>query len=332
MATSVVTTFHGYAAGETFTPAELRSGMTSRAAIMGDSTALKGRPGILPGAGTPLLVSQASTPNMTVLVKAGTVIQQTGDSPGGVYSHTLAADTNLDIGAAPGSNSRYDVVVAKIFDNGSAPTWTIEVLPGTAAASPALPTALTSPAANTYYFPLARVTVATGTVAITNAMIAFPAAAGGLPTFSQNTVSPGGLVPVANLTAAAGLPLYTPFYSVADRSTGKLLPGGASLDGHQHRYIHKFGGASTNANGDATLTFGLFFAGTFAASPFPNGCFGLAITDCSSPGAVDVPLVIKPFGTGGPPTASSVVCRVYFGNHTKYTSAGFDAYGIAWGW
>jgi hypothetical protein len=47
---------------------------------------------------------------------------------------------------------------------------------------------------------------------------------------------------------------------------------------------------------------------------------------------VDVPLVIKPFGTGGPPTASSVVCRVYFGNHTKYTSAGFDAYGIAWGW
>jgi hypothetical protein len=269
---------------------------------------------------------------MTVKVFAGTVIQVASGSPGGVYCHTLTTTTDLTIATAPGSNSRWDVVVAKVFDDGTTPVTTIEVLTGTAAASPTYPTNLTSPPTNTNYYPLAKIVVGTSVSTIVNANISFPAAAGGLPTFGQFTTAPGALVPVANLTAAAALPLYTPFYSIADRSTGKVLPGGASLDGHQIRFINKFGGAGTNANGDATLTFGLFLAGAFTAAPFPNGCFSAIANDCSNISSVDTPLVMKQFGAAGPPTASTATFRIYNGSGTKYVSAGFDATGIAWGW
>src|SRR6478609_3700102 len=261
MASSVSTTFHSLAAGHTFTPADLRSGFVSRAGVVQDgSTANTARPGILPGASTPLSVTQSSTPAMTVKVFAGTVIQVASGSPGGTYCHTLTTTTDLTIATAPGSNSRWDVVVAKVFDDGTTPVTTIEVLTGTAAASPTYPTNLTSPPTNTNYYPLAKIVVGTSVSSIVNANISFPAAAGGLPTFGQNTVAPGALCPVANLTAAAALPLYTPFYSVADRSVGRVLPGGASLDGHQMRFINTQG-ALTNGSGDVDMTFGIYLAG-----------------------------------------------------------------------
>jgi hypothetical protein len=300
--------------------------------VQDGSTAGRGRPGIIPGASTPLDVTQSSTPAMSVKVKAGTIVQTSSDSPGGVYTHTLGTDTDLTIGTAPGSNSRWDVVVAKVFDDGTTPVTTIEVLQGTSAPSPAYPSALTSPPTNTLYFPLAKIVVGTSVSSIVNANISKPAAAGGLPTFGQFTAAPGGQIPVANLTAAAELPLYTPFYSIADRAHGTVLPGGASLDGMQHRYINAFG-VATNGNGDtASMSYGLFLAGTFTAAPFPNGCKGVALQNASSWLTVDAPLVLTTSINTWPLSASSCLARVYFGNGTKYISAALDVQGIAWGW
>src|SRR6478609_4942189 len=146
MASSVTTTLHGLLSGKTFTPADLRSGLLSRLSVIQDSTGLSGRPGIIPGPNTPLLVTQSSTPAMTVKVFAGSVVQAAPGTPGGVYTHTLTTTTDLTIATAPSSNTRWDVVVAKVFDDGVTPAYTIEVLTGTAAASPTYPTALTSPA------------------------------------------------------------------------------------------------------------------------------------------------------------------------------------------
>lgn len=195
MATSVALTLHGLLAGKTFTPAELRSGFLSRLGVAQDgTTALKARPGILPGAGTPGAVSQASTPAMKVLVKAGSFVVVAPGSPGGTYTCSLTADTELDIATAPGSNSRWDVIGVKVFDDGTTPTCTLESVAGTAAASPALPSAITSPAADTYWFPLARVVVGTSVTTIVNANISKPAASGGLPAFGQFTAAPGGTI------------------------------------------------------------------------------------------------------------------------------------------
>lgn len=306
MATSVSTTFHGLAAGTTFTPAALRGGLLSRSGVVAGSTVNTARPGILPGPTTPLLVTQPATSVMRVKVFAGTVVQATADTPGGVYTHTLTSDTELDIGTAPGSNSRWDVVVAKVFDNGSAPVTTIEVLAGTASASPALPSALTSPAANTYYYPLARVTVTTGTTSITNAMIAFPAAGGGLPAFGQWTVAPGGEVPVASVAAASGLPLYTPFYSTGDLMPGLMLPGGATPLGHMTRYWA--GAVTTNASGDISVNFGVKLAGGLTAAPFPNELLAAVAIDAQALGGGGL---VIPRWTSNTSTSSTATFRIF---------------------
>jgi len=270
---------------------------------------------------------------MTVKVFPNTFIQTAPGSPGGTYCHTLTTPTDLTIATAPGSNSRWDVVVAKVFDDGTTPVTTVEVLTGTAAASPTYPTNLTSPPTNTNYYPLAKIVVGTSVSSIVNANISFPAAAGGLPTFGQFTTAPGGSVPVANLTAAAALPLYTPFYSIADRSTGRVLPGGASIDTHQLRFI-RMASAGTNSNGDINpVPFGLYLAGTFTAAPFPNGCFGFTVQDASNVVTLNTPLTFKT-GTLSTwvPTASGGICRVYNYNGTPYASSLLDIQGIAWGW
>lgn len=338
MASSVATVFHGLAAGDTFTPAELRSGLLSRAGVVQDgSTAGKGRPGIMPGAGTPLAVVQAGTPAMKVKVFAGTAAQLAPGSPGGMYSHTLTADTELDIATSPSSNTRWDVVVAKVFDDGVTPATTIEVLTGAAAPSPSLPSALSSPPLNTNYYPIARVLVGTNVTSILNAAITKPAASGGLPAFGQFTVAPGGMVPVANLSAAAELPLHSPFYSIADRAVGRVQLDStgakvAMLEGHQHRYI-RMPSAPTNSNGDINpIPFGLYFGGVFAAVPFPNECFGFTLQDASNVVSLDTPLTFKTGAlTTWQPSTAAGIARVYQHDGSKYTSSLLDLVGIAWG-
>ena len=294
MATSVSTVFHGLAAGDTFTPAELRSGLLSRAGVVQDgSTAGRGRPGILPGAGTPLAVLQASTPAMKVKVKAGTVVQISSDSPGGVYTHTLTTDTDLDIGTAPISNTRWDVVVAKVIDNGSAPSTTIEVLQGSASVSPTYPAELTTPAdPNTKYFPLAKIVVGTSVSTIVTANISKPAAAGGLPNFGQMTVAPGGLVPASSTTDAAGLPPFSQWI-LPSGELGIKHPNGTSYQyGNMERLLYGIG-VSTNGSGDFSINTSVITNGAIVSSPFPNACFGGWLFDATGSGTLNEPVWFK---------------------------------------
>jgi len=196
--------------------------------------------------------------------------------------------------------------VAKVFDDGTSPATTIEVLTGTASASPTYPSALTSPAANTYYYPLAKVVVATGTTSITNAMISFPAAGGGLPAFGQWTVAPGGVVPVATVATAAGLPLYTPFYSTGDGMPGLMLPGGATPWGHMTRYFA--GTPTTNASGDISVAFGVKLAGGLTATPFPNELLAAVAIDAQAVGSGSL---VIPRWTSSSSSSSTATFRIY---------------------
>lgn len=195
MATSISTVFHGLAAGKTFTPAELRGGLASRATIANDPvTKMKARQGILPMPGLCLWVQQQGTPNMSVSVSSGTVVQVSADTPGGVYTHSLPSIANIDIDDANASNPRLDVIVASVFDNGIAPVTKIERLTGTPGASPALPAALTTPPANTTYFPIAQVRVEAGATSIVNSKISQPAVPALGLTMGQFTAAPGGTI------------------------------------------------------------------------------------------------------------------------------------------
>lgn len=196
MATSVATVFHSAADGEQFTASAWRLGAASKATVTsGWADALKARSGIQPGAGTPLDVVQLVSPAMQVTVKKGTVLQQSTSALGGVYSHSLTSDTALDIATAHASNPRLDVLVATVFDDGtSASNTKIEVLTGTAAASPSLPAALTSPPANTHYFPLAQVRVEAAVTSIVTAKITKPGVVALGLTMGQFTAAPGGTI------------------------------------------------------------------------------------------------------------------------------------------
>lgn len=194
MATSVATTFHSAADGEQFTAAAFRLGGGSHSTVVNDGTdALKSRSGILPGAGTPLDVVQLVSPGRAVTVKKGTVAQQSSNATGGVYFHSLTADTQLDHDTADTVNPRLDVIVATVFDDGtSASNTKIEILKGSPAASPSLPSALSSPPANTHYFPLAQVRVNANATQILTSHITKPVF--GSLTMGQFTCAPGGSI------------------------------------------------------------------------------------------------------------------------------------------
>ncbi|MCW3038472.1 MAG: hypothetical protein JWM31_377, partial [Solirubrobacterales bacterium] len=122
-----------------------------------------------PSAGGLLVAQRAAGTNMSVDVAAGSCIVAGDDEANqGSYFCRSTAVENVVIGAAPGSNSRIDLIVARVRDatvTGVSSDWILEVIPGAVAASPVVPST-----PNTA-IPLAKVTVATGTTAITNAMI-----------------------------------------------------------------------------------------------------------------------------------------------------------------
>lgn len=116
-------------------------------------------------------VTQRGTPSMAVDVAAGVaIVTGTDQSFQGKYlCRAESATTNLAISAAPGSGSRYDIVVVQVRDtNAGGPSGDdaiVVVIEGTASASPVDPTLPTS------CIPLARVRVPSGTGSITNALI-----------------------------------------------------------------------------------------------------------------------------------------------------------------
>jgi hypothetical protein len=126
----------------------------------------------LAGSASDLAVTQrAAGTNMSVDVANGSCVIAGTDTAGqGSYLCKSTAVENVVLDAAPGvGNSRIDRIVARVYDGqviGSGPSeWTIEAVTGTASPSPSLPSLPNS------CLELARVTVASGTAAITNAMI-----------------------------------------------------------------------------------------------------------------------------------------------------------------
>lgn len=126
--------------------------------------------GVLPPAATSLQVTQSSPNAMTVDVAVGSCVV-TGDDQAnqGKYLVKSEAIETVNIGAAPGSGSRHDLVVVQVRDpNATGPAGDdviIDVIAGTPSGSPVDPSLPDSA------LPLARVRVPSGTGSITNALI-----------------------------------------------------------------------------------------------------------------------------------------------------------------
>lgn len=122
-----------------------------------------------PGVGQ-FQVTPASPAAMSVQVAAGYACVTGDDQPDqGNYLVRSTATETLTVTAAPGSNSRIDLVILRINDpDAGGPAGnnaTLAIIAGTPAASPS------PPALPTSAIPLARITVAAGTTAITAGMI-----------------------------------------------------------------------------------------------------------------------------------------------------------------
>lgn len=130
--------------------------------------------------------------NMSVDIGVGSAIIKGDDQAAqGSYMASTTVLENIAIGAAPGSNSRRDLICYRINDpNATGPAGnnaSFVVVAGTAAASPTLPALPTSA------IPLAEVLVSSGTVSITNALITSLRS----PSVGRDGVWPGSIMPWA---------------------------------------------------------------------------------------------------------------------------------------
>lgn len=108
--------------------------------------------------------------NMSVDVAAGKAIVVGDDQSGqGSYLCNSTSKVNLPVGAAPGSNSRIDLVILRVRDGdvtgGAANDFVLEVVPGAVAVAP-VPAALPASA-----IALGHVLVAAGTLSVTASML-----------------------------------------------------------------------------------------------------------------------------------------------------------------
>ncbi len=126
--------------------------------------------GVLTGVGLKVAQRAAGT-NMSVDVAAGSCcVPGTDTADQGSYLCHSSAVENVVLNAAPGAGtSRIDAIVAQVRDatviGGTSNDWLVTKVTGTASASPSPPTVPASA------IELARVTVASGTASVTNALI-----------------------------------------------------------------------------------------------------------------------------------------------------------------
>lgn len=226
---------------------------------------------------TDLAVSQNGTPNMSVNVAAGQVyVLGTESANQGLYYGENRSTANLAIAAADSTNARRDLVVARVKDaaySGATNSFTLEVVTGTPAGSPADPTV----PANCWV--LARVAVAAGATTVVTANITDlrtsytaqtrAAALGGV------IVATSGIPPTTNLYA--GLPLWTTdtksFY-VYNGSTWDLVSSVATtwtaptLTNSWQNFGGAYAGAAYRKVGDMVQLRGLIKLGTIGAAAF----------------------------------------------------------------
>ncbi|WP_298330328.1 hypothetical protein [Haloactinopolyspora sp.] len=160
------------------------------------------------GAGD-LAVSANSTPNMSVNVAAGQAwIAGSEAANQGLYYCFNDAPVNLVVAASDPTNPRYDLVAATVLDAayaGASNEWLLQVITGTAAASPVAPSLPANSLA------LALVSVPAAASSITSADIVFP--------ISQTAFAP----PVYDA------PLQGNF-TVPANGTGAIYPGTPNVD------------------------------------------------------------------------------------------------------
>lgn len=229
-----------------------------------------------------LAVTQNGTPNMSVNVATGDVfIPGTEGTYQGVYHGENRGSLNLSVTAAHATNGRRDLVVARVKDtaySGASDTFSLEVLAGTPAASPADPTV----PANCWV--LARLTVDAAVTSIVTAKITDlrtsytgqtrAAALGGIVTCTSTTR------PTVNISA--GTTIYetdSKSVYVYNGATWDLMSAAstgwtaASLLNSWQNFGAPWAGAAYRKVGDIVYLRGLIRLGTMntAAFTLPSG-------------------------------------------------------------
>lgn len=251
-------------AGNVHTAEILRSSYSGLLNGVHTASSLVARGGVVLGMGGSLNVTQNGSPNMSVNVASGQAyVSGTEGTKQATYVCVNDATKNLTITAADGSNPRIDIIVAKVQDSlysGAVNSWSLVVVAGTPAGSPAIPTA----PANSVL--LAQVLVGAGVTSIVNANITdrriYMAAAGGVIPCASNsrpdttTVPPGTIIYEADTTlhrklVGSSWPLLSPYRvnNTLSGSTGTVtfssIP--TSLKRIEVRYTVR-GDASANGN------------------------------------------------------------------------------------
>lgn len=154
----------------THTASQLRTYLASNLAGNYSNTAtLRARGGLNPTFGTQCAVTQTGSPSMAVLVESGAgSIPGTLSSTQGNYFFFNDAQVTLSIAAAHATLPRIDIVVVNVRDqqySGANNDVQLQVITGTPASSPAVPTAPDNS------ITLAQVAVAAAVTSITNANI-----------------------------------------------------------------------------------------------------------------------------------------------------------------
>lgn len=110
----------------------------------GGTTGLQTRGGVSPSAGSEFTTTQTGSPSMQVTVGSGICyVPGTQSSTQGVYACINDANANLTVTTAHGSLTRIDTIVARVYDtqySGGTDVYALEIIAGTASASPTAPT------------------------------------------------------------------------------------------------------------------------------------------------------------------------------------------------
>jgi hypothetical protein len=156
-------------AGATHTAEVTRNAFNGMISGARAAASLIPRGGVHPALGTQLAVTQQGAPAMGITVGTGHIfIPGTEGTTQGGYNCYAGTTTNVAVTAAHASLPRIDLVVAKVEDaaySGAVNAWSLAVVAGTAAGSPAAPAA----PANSVI--LAQIAVAAAASSIVNANI-----------------------------------------------------------------------------------------------------------------------------------------------------------------
>ena len=177
----------------THTAAQMRMYLASlQAGMFSSATSLRARGGVHPGFGQELVVTQAGSPNMTVLAESGACsIPGSENANQGNYFVVNDAQVTLSISAAHASLARIDIVVVNVRDaqySGASNDAQLQVVAGTPASSPVAPTAPDNS------ITIAQIAVGAGVTSITNANITdtrrYIAAVGGVIPATNDAARP----------------------------------------------------------------------------------------------------------------------------------------------